>query len=176
MEATSINGKEKEISEIVPKKRQYLTRGRANKLMSNVMRENRVCTSIEKSLRKEKVMKEQAPEANIVDLSKEASENKRKIRVSLNWEVKRMRKGVIAEPVPKSDIRPSLKEKKEKLEMEFTRKEKMEVLRTQKVLSGRVFDTDVLPKPGICDLADVVELQSWTHMCVGYVPILHESK
>lgn len=122
------------------------------------MRENKVCTSIGKSLKKEKVMKDQAREVNIVDLSKEASENKRKIRVSLNWEVKRMRKGVIAEPVLRSDIRPGLKEKKEKLEIEFTRKEKMEVLRTQKVLSGRVFDTDMLPKPGICDLADVVEL------------------
>lgn len=49
-------------------------------------------------------------------------------------------------------------------------------MRTQKVLSGRVFDTEALPKLGMCDLVDIVELQSWIHLFVGFVPYLYESQ
>ncbi|KAH0748684.1 hypothetical protein KY290_027916 [Solanum tuberosum] len=47
-------------------------------------------------------------------------------------------------------------------------------LRLQKVLGGRVFDTEILTKPGMDSLADLVELQSWTHMFMTKSHVLHE--
>lgn len=43
--------------------------------------------------------------------------------------------------------------------MNLTREERIEIFRTQKVLSGKVFYIEVLPKSGMCDLADTIELQ-----------------
>lgn len=60
--------------------------------------------------------------------------------------------------------------------MELTKKERMKVLQTQKVLSGRVFNSEMLPKFGMCDLADVVGLQSLAHLFINYVPILYKSQ
>lgn len=38
-------------------------------------------------------------ETNVVDLSQDASENKRKVRVSYDRDVKRIRKGIVEEPI-----------------------------------------------------------------------------
>lgn len=45
--------------------------------------------------------------------------------------------------------------KKRKVEREFTKPERINILKTRKVLSGRVFDIEIQSKSGMRDLADV---------------------
>lgn len=68
--------------------------------MTGAMKENRAHTSIG---RKANIVKDQVSKADLVDLSKVVSENKRRVRVTLDKEVKRKRREAVAEPVPKSD-------------------------------------------------------------------------
>lgn len=68
---TSSKSKEKKTSEIVPKKSPYLTMGTIKKLMSNAMKERKVCTSIGRRLWKEKVLEDLVPEADVVNLSQD---------------------------------------------------------------------------------------------------------
>ncbi|KAH0746521.1 hypothetical protein KY285_008178 [Solanum tuberosum] len=63
-----------------------------------------------------------------------------------------------------------------KVEKELTREERVNVLKKQKVLNGRVFDPEIITKPGMCNLADSVEVQTWTHLFVNHIPILHEDQ
>ncbi|KAH0644978.1 hypothetical protein KY284_032862 [Solanum tuberosum] len=46
----------------------------------------------------------------------------------------------------------------------------------QKVLSGRVFDPEIIRKPGMSTLADAVEIQSWTHLFMTQSTIMHEEQ
>ncbi|KAG5632538.1 hypothetical protein H5410_004255 [Solanum commersonii] len=45
-----------------------------------------------------------------------------------------------------------------------------------KVLGGRVFDPTILKKPGMNSLADLVEIQSWTHLFMTKSPVMHEDQ
>lgn len=49
--------------------------------------------------------------------------------------------------------------KKEKVNSVLNRKERVIVLKTLKVLNGRVFYIDIRSKPSMCDLFNVVELK-----------------
>ncbi|KAG5576240.1 hypothetical protein H5410_056374, partial [Solanum commersonii] len=49
-------------------------------------------------------------------------------------------------------------------------------LRLQKYLGGRVFDPEIITKPGMDSLVDLVEIQSWNHLFMTKSPILHEEK
>lgn len=49
--------------------------------------------------------------------------------------------------MPKSNTRPSSKCKKKKIEIELTSDNMVEVLKTQKLLSRKVFDSELMPKP-----------------------------
>lgn len=90
--------------------------------------------------------------------------------------IKRTKEGVVEEPVPKSDKGLGSKRKREKVEIQISIEARTEVLKTQKVLCGRVYDPNVMPKPGMRDLPDAVELQLWTHLFVSNVQILHEQQ
>lgn len=46
-----------------------------------------------------------------------------------------------------------------KLEKELIQEEIVSILKNQKVLNGRVFDYDILTKPGMCNLVDAVQLK-----------------
>lgn len=108
-------------------------------------------------------MKDQVLETDMVDLFEKALEDKKKKKVALNRETTKARREVVTELVPKSGEGPGLgsKERKENSERELTREERNEILRTQKVLSSRVFDSKVLPKPGMCDFLQM--LLSYNH-------------
>lgn len=58
----------------------------------------------------------------------------------------------------------------------LTREERVDMLSTQMILNGRVFDSEVLFKPGMCNLANIVEMKSWTLLFVGFDPYLYESQ
>jgi len=70
---------------------------------------------------------------------------------------------------------PSSFGRKRKAEKELTEEERIEILRTPKVLNGSVFDLEINTKPGIRSLVDVVMIQSWTHFFTVHVLVLHES-
>lgn len=94
------------------------------------MKGNRACTSVDRRLIKSKFIKDQVLEVDIVDLSINSNEKKRRVRVNLAMEMTRTRREAIVEKVLKSDKRLGSKERKEKFEMELTREERIEVLRT----------------------------------------------
>lgn len=60
--------------------------------MNDSMKEKRARTFIERSLRKANFMKDFVPEADVVDLSEKADENKRKRKVILDREVNKARR------------------------------------------------------------------------------------
>lgn len=61
MVPNSSKGKEKEISEIVPKSTQYLTRDMTSKLINNAMKERRFQTFVGRRLIKAIVVKTKSP-------------------------------------------------------------------------------------------------------------------
>lgn len=108
-------------------------------------------------------MKDQVLETDMVHLFEKALEDKKKKKVALNREATKVKIEVVTELVPKSGEGLGLgsKERKENSKKELTREERNEILRTQKVLSSRVFDFKVLPKPGMCDFLQM--LLSYNH-------------
>ncbi|KAH0783988.1 hypothetical protein KY290_003586 [Solanum tuberosum] len=66
--------------------------------------------------------------------------------------------------------------KQQKDDKEVSRQMIVYNLCLQKVIGGRVFDTEILTKPGMDSLADLVELQSWTHLFMTKFPVLHEEQ
>lgn len=99
MVPTFIKGKKKETSEILLKKSPYLIWATTKKLMSDATKEWKICTFVGRRLRKAKFVEDLVLETNVVDLSQDASENKRKVRVSYDRDVKRIRKGIVEEPI-----------------------------------------------------------------------------
>ncbi|KAG5579770.1 hypothetical protein H5410_050397, partial [Solanum commersonii] len=49
-------------------------------------------------------------------------------------------------------------------------------LRLHEVLGRRVFNPEIIAKPGMNSLADLVEIQSWTHIFMTKSPFLHEEQ
>lgn len=83
-------------------------------------------------------MKDQVLETGVVDLSEMSVENKKKRKVLLDKESKKARRDIVEEPVLRKG--PG---SKERVEREFSRDERGEVLRTKNVLNGRGFDSNV---------------------------------
>ncbi|KAH0714907.1 hypothetical protein KY284_007812 [Solanum tuberosum] len=46
----------------------------------------------------------------------------------------------------------------------------------QKILNGRVFDYEIISKPGMCTIVDALEIQSWTHLFTNHTHVLHEQQ
>lgn len=46
----------------------------------------------------------------------------------------------------------------------------------QKVLNGRVFDREIITKPGMSNLVDSVEIQGWTHLFIDLISVLHKNQ
>lgn len=70
----------------------------------------------------------------MVDLSHDASDNKKNAKVSHDRDAKKTWKGLFEEAVPKLDKGPSSKEKKEKIEIELTSEENMKMLKIKRFL------------------------------------------
>ncbi|KAG5632705.1 hypothetical protein H5410_004422 [Solanum commersonii] len=83
---------------------------------------------------------------------------------------------LFAESESKSEKGPGSKSKKMKVEKELTRDERVNNLKKQQVLNGRVFDHEIITKPGMCILADSVEIQAWTHLFINRIPVMHEAQ
>ncbi|KAG5576092.1 hypothetical protein H5410_056226 [Solanum commersonii] len=49
-------------------------------------------------------------------------------------------------------------------------------LMKQKVLNGRVFDYEIISKPGMCTIVDALEIQSQTHLFTNHTHVLHEQQ
>ncbi|KAG5579791.1 hypothetical protein H5410_050418 [Solanum commersonii] len=47
-------------------------------------------------------------------------------------------------------------------------------LERQKVLNGRVFDSEILTKPRMCSMFDYVVLQRWEHLFECPMPYVYE--
>ncbi|KAH0722308.1 hypothetical protein KY289_005352 [Solanum tuberosum] len=77
---------------------------------------------------------------------------------------------------PTSNKGPSSLGKKRKFDKLLSHGERIEILSSQKVLNRRVFDMEIMTKPGMESLVDAVEIQSWTHLFTAHVPVLHKSK
>lgn len=56
----------------------------------------------------------------------------------------------------------------------MTREERIEKMKVQKVMKGRVFASDILTKPGIATLINVVTIQEWVHLFEPPAPYFHK--
>ncbi|KAH0655277.1 hypothetical protein KY285_030159 [Solanum tuberosum] len=61
---------------------------------------------------------------------------------------------------PVFDKGPGSIGKNKKVDKLFSQEERVEIVRSHKVLSGRVFDMKINTKPGMGSLVDAVEIQS----------------
>lgn len=52
----------------------------------------------------------------------------------------------------------------------------MKIIKTQKVLSGRVVDPEFVGRPGMSDLVDAIEIQNWSHLFKCPVLVLHDKE
>ena len=59
-------------------------------------------------------------------------------------------------------------------EPDMTREERIEKIKLQNVLNGKVFTMDILIKFGMATLVDVVTIQEWSHLFEPPAPYLHE--
>lgn len=80
------------------------------------------------------------------------------------------------EPRSKHEEGPGSPLKKARGGKVLTREERVTVLKTQKVLNGRVFDPVILEKPCMRSLVNCVDLQEWTCLFEWPASFLHESK
>lgn len=83
---------------------------------------------------------------------------------------KRVRKHVNKQPL----MGPGLRVQNQSEEEEMTREERIEKMEHQKVLTCKVFDTDIITKFGMATLFDAVTIQGWNHLSEPPAPYLHE--
>ncbi|KAK4736944.1 hypothetical protein R3W88_000641 [Solanum pinnatisectum] len=74
----------------------------------------------------------------------------------------------------KSEQGPGTKRNKD--DKEVSKQTIIDNMCLQKVLRVRVFDPEIIMKPGMDSLADVVEIQSWTHLFMTKSSILHKGQ
>ncbi|KAG5622996.1 hypothetical protein H5410_008214 [Solanum commersonii] len=77
-------------------------------------------------------------------------------------------------PLKTSEQGPGIRKNKD--EKEVSKQSIIDNLRLQKVLGGRVFDPEICTKSGMESLADLVEIQSWTHLFMIKSSVLHKEK
>ncbi|KAK4721732.1 hypothetical protein R3W88_011965 [Solanum pinnatisectum] len=145
----STKGKEKVTDE--RSKRRPFTRSDSKKMMGDAMRFSILTTAENRKKMKSSVEIFEIPATDVVDVSIDGSEHESVKEVSKE-------KG---------------KNKLSNLEKERTI---INNLRQQNVLGGRVFDMDIILKPGMDSLHDLLEIQSWLHLFQIKSPILHEEE
>ncbi|KAH0764825.1 hypothetical protein KY285_000696 [Solanum tuberosum] len=79
-------------------------------------------------------------------------------------------------PVLKQNSEQGLGTKRNKNDKEVNKQAIIDNVHLQKVLEERVFDTEILTKPGMGSLADLVELQSWSHLFMKNLPFYMNNK
>ncbi|KAH0650115.1 hypothetical protein KY284_030027 [Solanum tuberosum] len=122
-----------------------------------------------KQLKKSGKVKSRTPTAKKGDTTKGKEKESQKKREPS----KRKRE---TSPVHKQNSEQGLGTKQRKDDKEVSKQMIVDNLRLQKVLRGRVFYTEILTKPGMDSLVDLVELQSWTHLFMTKFPVLHEEQ
>ncbi|KAH0742996.1 hypothetical protein KY290_030989 [Solanum tuberosum] len=122
-----------------------------------------------KQLKKSGKVKSRTPTAKKGDTTKGKEKESQKKREPS----KRKRE---TSPVHKQNSEQGLGTKQRKDDKEVYKQTIIDNLRLQKVLGGRVFDTEILTKPGMNSLVDLMELQSWTHLFMTKFPVLHEEQ
>ncbi|KAG5606002.1 hypothetical protein H5410_027494, partial [Solanum commersonii] len=178
-------GKMKVTKEISAKQNPYHTRGLARKLISDAMKKNKVSTTESRRRRKTIVEENTVPEEAMVELSNEQDESetvsedigqkKESVKRKVKEIAKRKREvSPDTEELFAESKREGSKSKIMKVEKELTRDEKINILNKQKVLNGRVFDPEIITNQGMCNLADSVEIQAWTHLFIDHIPMIHE--
>lgn len=60
------------------------------------------------------------------------------------------------------------------MKYDMTREKRVERMKLQKVLNGRVFAKDILTEHVMVALVDAVTIQEWVHLFEPLVPYLHE--
>ncbi|KAK4364634.1 hypothetical protein RND71_015992 [Anisodus tanguticus] len=78
--------------------------------------------------------------------------------------------------IVENDVTEDEVDKLEKEDVGQSEKERKEILRSQKVLLGRVFDFDIVVKFGMNELLEIVEFQKWTRLFVPPAPKLFEAE
>ncbi|KAH0746097.1 hypothetical protein KY285_007754 [Solanum tuberosum] len=171
MVPVTTKGKEKVIEE-TPKRKSF-TRATSQKLMGDVIKSGEVVIEF--------------PTEDVVDVSNELSENefvddditaqkrtRGRTKKSQNLEHLKSRRKTLYQKE---------RERIHKGRRNHQRQNENNLLflsinlnRDPKYLGGRVFDPEIITKPGMDSLADFVEIQSWNHLFMTKSPILHEEK
>ncbi|KAH0784278.1 hypothetical protein KY290_003876 [Solanum tuberosum] len=199
----STKGKEK-VTEETPKRRPF-TRSDSKKLMGDAMKSSATMIAERRKERKSGNVLFEIPDTDIVDVSIDGSENegveedyeeKRGKQVKEPSKGKSRGKGKSKAFVAKRVVSKKGKNKRKRetshvikpasgtgpgpMENEDDHGESKQSivnnLRLQKVLGGRVFDTDIITKQRMNSLYDFVEMQSWTHLFMTKSPVLHEEE
>ncbi|KAH0714995.1 hypothetical protein KY284_007900 [Solanum tuberosum] len=188
MVLVTTKGKEKVTEE--PPKRKSFTRATSQKLMGDAMKSSEMSTAENRRRRRSGEVVIEFPTEDVVDVSNELSENS-KSRTSQVKKEDIISKGKGKEPQRKKEPSKTkwesslvLKHKSEqgpgtkrnKGDKEVSKQTIVDNLRLQKYLGGRVFDPEIITKPGMDSLADLMEIQSWNHLFMTKSPILHEEK
>ncbi|KAK4721797.1 hypothetical protein R3W88_012030 [Solanum pinnatisectum] len=155
-------GKEKVVEETPTKKPS--TRATTQKLMSYAMKTSKTNTT--ESRRRRETGEEEIliPAEGVIDISNDHSESDTMLEdITLAIEQRRKEEQGKKKTKPNSRIL-SIK------------KDIVDNLRVQKVLSGRIFDPQIIKRPSINTLADIVVIQSWNQLFMTKSPILHEEQ
>lgn len=137
--------------------------------------EKRRSKVLQKQKTTQKPMERKAPIQKEIDPKKKGKDEpvKRRVKETAKRKKEESPDELFNEPGFESKKGLGSKSKKVKVEKEL---ERIKFLKTQKVLNERVFGPKIISKPGMCDFADDVELQSWTHLFVNHVLVLHEAQ
>ncbi|KAK4723973.1 hypothetical protein R3W88_026752 [Solanum pinnatisectum] len=169
-----MKGKEKAVEE-TPRRKPF-TRATNKKFMGDAMKSNITTTEENRRRRKACNLKIDILGEGLVVVQNEQSENDiesediplAKIQRQREEQEKEKGKGKFGKS---SDLFVQGRKRNGK---EDTKQDIVNNMHVQKVLGGRVFDPLILKKPGMNSLADLVEIQSWTHLFMTKSPIMHE--
>ncbi|KAH0761103.1 hypothetical protein KY290_017176 [Solanum tuberosum] len=178
-------GKEKVIEETP--KRKPSTKATTQKLMGDALKTDKTSITENKRRRKSGEVKIDIPVEGVLVVSNELSESdmvpediplaKGRGKEPPKKKEKEKSKGRIeASYVAEEKSEQGLGTKRKRTDKKDTKHEIVDNLHLQKVLGGRVFNPTIIMKPGMNSLADLVEIQSWTHLFMTKCPILHEEQ
>ncbi|KAH0725512.1 hypothetical protein KY284_001377 [Solanum tuberosum] len=159
MVPVTAKGKEKVIEE-TPKRKPF-TRATNKKFMGDAMKSNNATTKENRRRRNAGVAAAKGEKAKETTKKKAKAKSKEKVE---------------AVPIAKNALEQGPGTKRKQNRKEDTKQDIFNNLRVQKVLGGRVFDPTILKKPGMNSLADLVEIQSWTHLFMTKAPVMHEDQ
>ncbi|KAH0633287.1 hypothetical protein KY284_036073 [Solanum tuberosum] len=172
----STKGKEK-VTKETPRKRPF-TRAISQKLMGDAIKSSETTTAENRRRRKSGDAVFEMPNADVVDVSIEVSEHECVGEDSpLGKQVKKTSKRKPKASISKrGDPTKEKGPKGNKVAPAVSKQTIVNNLRLQRVLGGWVFDLDIITKPGMDSLYDLVEIQSWTHLFQIKSPVLHEEE